>query len=64
MVLRLRLGEFAEALIKGRLEVSDVGLQLGELGGEGKVFLLDEGTVLLGVDVSGVGLGTDGVELV
>lgn len=59
----MRLGKFAEALIEGRLEVGDLGLQLGELRGEGEVFLLDEGTVLLGVDVSGVGLGADGVEL-
>lgn len=58
------LGEFAEALSEGRLEVGDVGLQLGKLGGEGEVFLLDEGTVLLGVDVSGVSLSADGVELV
>lgn len=64
MVLRLHLGDFAEALIERGLKFGDVRLEFGELGGEGEILLLDEKAVLLGVDVGGVGLGADGVELV
>lgn len=60
----MRVRELAEAVIEGGLEVGDLRLELGELGGEGEVLLLDEGAVLLRVDVSSVGLGADGVELV
>ena len=64
VVLRLHLVDFAEALIERGLKFGDVRLEFGELGGEGEVLLLDEGAVLLGVNVGCVGLGADGVELV
>lgn len=64
VVLSLSVGEFAEAVIEGGLKVGGMGLELRELSGEGEVLLLDEGAVLLGVDVGGVGPGADGVELV
>ena len=64
MVLRSRFFEFAEALVEVGLEVGRAGLEGGEVGGEGEVLLLDEGAVLLRVDVGGVGARAERVELV
>lgn len=64
VVLCFGIGEFADAFIERGLKVGYMRLKLRELGGEGEVLLFDKRTVLLGVDIRGVSLGADGVELV
>lgn len=63
VLLRLEVGEVGEAVIEGGLEVEGMGLELGEVGGEREVLLLEEGAGLLGGDGGGVELGLEGVEL-
>ena len=42
----------------------DARFEFGEFGSEREIFLLNEGAVLFGVDVGGVGFGLDGLEFV
>lgn len=63
MFFGLDLGEVREAVVEGGLKLSVLGLELGELGGEGEVLLLEERAGLLGGDGGGVGLSPHGVDL-
>jgi hypothetical protein len=64
MILRLSIREVTEVLIKRRLEAGGMGFELGELGREGEILLLNERAILLGVDVGGISFSADGVEFV
>ena len=59
----LDLGEVGEAVVEGGLKLCVLGLELGELGREGEVLLLEERASLLGCDGGGIGLSPHGVDL-
>uniref|UniRef100_A0A0A9DZK1 Uncharacterized protein n=1 Tax=Arundo donax TaxID=35708 RepID=A0A0A9DZK1_ARUDO len=63
MYLSLGRGKLGGATLGGRGELGDLCLGAIELGGQGGVPLLEEGTGLLGRDRGGIGLSADGVHL-
>lgn len=63
VLLCLRFGELGEALFEDGGVLRILRLELGEIGGEGDVLLLEESAGLLGGDGGGIGLRLDGLEL-
>lgn len=63
VLLGLEVGEVGEVAIEGGLEVEGIGLEVGEVGGEGEVLLLQEGARLLRRDGGRVLLRPDGLQL-
>lgn len=59
----LDLRKLGETMIERRLELGIVGLEVGEVSRKREVLLLEEGAGLLGGDGSGIGLSSEGLEL-
>lgn len=59
----LDLRKLGEAMVKRRLELRIVRLQVGEVSREREKLLLEERAGLLGGDGSGISLGSEGLKL-